>query len=147
MFRHTKKSQAAMEFLMTYGWAILVVMIAIGALSYFGVLNPDKFLPGICILPAGIACTDFKIDGSAQTVTVILRNGLGFDATNVIVSVTGCTDTAATILANDAQAQIVGTSCALTSGTKFSGDINITYTSADSLVIHKVQGSIKGKAE
>jgi len=30
-----KKSQAAMEFLMTYGWAILVVLVAIGALAYF----------------------------------------------------------------------------------------------------------------
>jgi len=26
-----KKAQAAMEFLMTYGWAILVVLVVIGA--------------------------------------------------------------------------------------------------------------------
>lgn len=38
-----RKGQAAMEFLMTYGWAILVVLAAIGALAYFGVLSP----PGI----------------------------------------------------------------------------------------------------
>jgi uncharacterized protein (UPF0333 family) len=38
-----RKGQAAMEFLMTYGWAILVVLAAIGALAYFGVLSPDKF--------------------------------------------------------------------------------------------------------
>ena len=46
MFR--KKGQAAMEFLMTYGWAILVVLVAIGALAYFGVLSPDRFLPERC---------------------------------------------------------------------------------------------------
>lgn len=40
-----KKGQAAMEFLMTYGWAILVVLAAIGALAYFGVLSPDNLLP------------------------------------------------------------------------------------------------------
>lgn len=34
------KGQAAMEFLMTYGWAILVVLACIGALTYFGVLKP-----------------------------------------------------------------------------------------------------------
>ena len=40
-----KKSQAAMEFLMTYGWAILVVLVAIGALAYFGVLKqPQTYL-------------------------------------------------------------------------------------------------------
>lgn len=40
-----KKSQLALEFLMNYGWAILVVIVAIGALAYFGVLNPEKFKP------------------------------------------------------------------------------------------------------
>ena len=38
-----KKSQAALEFLMTYGLAIIVVLIAIGALAYFGILSPCKF--------------------------------------------------------------------------------------------------------
>lgn len=37
------KGQAAMEFLMTYGWAILVVLLAIGALAAFGVFNLDKY--------------------------------------------------------------------------------------------------------
>jgi len=36
-----KKGQAAMEFLMTYGWTVLVVLAAIGVLAYFGVLSPD----------------------------------------------------------------------------------------------------------
>lgn len=36
-----KKGQNAMEFLMTYGWAILVMLIAVGALAYFGVLGGD----------------------------------------------------------------------------------------------------------
>ena len=40
-----KRGQAAMEFLMTYGWAILAAIIVIGVLAYFGVLSPDKFLP------------------------------------------------------------------------------------------------------
>ena len=44
-----------MEFLMTYGWAILVVLAAIGALAYFGVLSPDRFLPEKCTLPSGVA--------------------------------------------------------------------------------------------
>jgi len=38
----SKKSQAALEFLMTYGWAILVVLVAVGALAYFGVLSPCR---------------------------------------------------------------------------------------------------------
>ncbi len=38
----SKKLQAAMEFLMTYGWAIFVVLAVIAAMAYFGVLSPDK---------------------------------------------------------------------------------------------------------
>lgn len=38
-----KRGQAAMEWLETYGWAILVVLAAIGALAYFGVLTPKGF--------------------------------------------------------------------------------------------------------
>ena len=37
-----KKSQAALEFIMTYGWAILVVLVAIGALAYFGILYDNR---------------------------------------------------------------------------------------------------------
>lgn len=40
-----KQAQAAMEFLMTYGWALLIVLIAIGALAFFGVLNHERFVP------------------------------------------------------------------------------------------------------
>src|ERR1051325_8340737 len=37
-----QKGQAAMEFLFTYGWAILAAIVAIGALAYFGVFSPGK---------------------------------------------------------------------------------------------------------
>src|SRR4030042_256568 len=59
-----KKSQAAMEFLMTYGWAILVVLVAISALAYFGVLDSKhmwRYLPKMCQLPAEIHCGDFEM--------------------------------------------------------------------------------------
>jgi len=40
--KNSKSAQAAMEFLMTYGWALLVVLIVIAALAFFGLLNPDN---------------------------------------------------------------------------------------------------------
>ena len=70
-----KRGQAAMEFLMTYGWALLVVLIAIAALAFFGVLNPQRFLPETCTLAPGFGCTDFKV--TALAATVVLQNGLG----------------------------------------------------------------------
>lgn len=38
-----QRGQAAMEFLMTYGWTILAAIIAIAILAYFGVFNPGQY--------------------------------------------------------------------------------------------------------
>lgn len=40
-----KKGQGALEFLMTYGWAFLVIIVMIGALVYLDVLDPTRFTP------------------------------------------------------------------------------------------------------
>jgi len=157
-----KKSQAAMEFLMTYGWAILVVLVAIGALAYFGVLSPDRFLPAKCQLPAGIACTDFKVAEGATpttgTVDVVLRNGIGFDmgsidATNDFrVAVTGCTGdyiavTDTVELKNGEQKTFPITDCTLSAGSKFNGELNVSYVNKNTKLAHKVQGTITGRVE
>ncbi len=76
MFR---KGQAAMEFLMTYGWAILVVLVVIGALAYFGVLSPSTLLPEKCTFPVSVNCVDHSVSPTA--VTVVLLNGAGRDIT------------------------------------------------------------------
>jgi hypothetical protein len=68
-----------MEFLITYGWAILVVLAAIAALAYFGVLSPSRFLPESCTLPStsGLACLDFTFTSSSAN--LFLVNGGGRD--------------------------------------------------------------------
>jgi len=74
-----KKGQAAMEFLMTYGWAILVVLIVIGALAYFGVLSPTQFLPRRCHFTQGLTCTDHVISQANGNLTILVTNGIGND--------------------------------------------------------------------
>lgn len=81
-----KRGQAAMEFLMTYGWSILAVLLTGGALAYYGVINPGKFfLPSMCIFEPGISCPDFMIDSSTKNVYLRLRNGFGKDLTSVSI--------------------------------------------------------------
>lgn len=74
-----KRGQAALEFLMTYGWAILVVMVIIGALAYFGVLNPTMFVPERCSLGSGLSCDTFTVSPAAANIRV--TNSLGRDIT------------------------------------------------------------------
>ena len=94
-----KNGQAAMEFLMTYGWAILVVLIAIGALAYFGVLSPQKFLPQSCTLSPGFACSDFAIynpePATSDDLVLIVRNGIGATAN---LACAGCGLTIPTVI-------------------------------------------------
>ncbi|MDO8508754.1 MAG: hypothetical protein Q7S27_03665 [Nanoarchaeota archaeon] len=56
-----KKGQAAMEFLMTYGWAILAAIIAIGVLAYFGVFSPGKLVGSTGVVNPPFAIDEFNI--------------------------------------------------------------------------------------
>jgi len=73
---HTK-SQAALEFLTTYGWAFLVILIMIGTLAYFGILNPSKILPNRCNFGAEFQCLDYQISSTSGTFKLRLKNNVG----------------------------------------------------------------------
>ena len=139
-----RKAQAAMEFLMTYGWAILVVLIAIGALAYFGVLNPSKFLPESCTIGPGLSCDDFKTvtDG---TTTLIIRNGMGVDMGAVTVTVENACTGSATIADGDPQ-QYTCAGTAGSAGGRYKQDITFAYTTTDGLP-HSKTGSLITKYE
>lgn len=73
-----KCGQAAIEFLITYGWAFLAVLVALGAFSYLGLLSPSAFLPEKCEIIAGFSCTDFQL--TSRLLTLELVNSLGEQA-------------------------------------------------------------------
>ena len=85
----TKRGQAALEFLSTYGFAFLIILVMIGALSYFGILTPQKFLPGRCLISNEFSCPDRQITRTVPGVTLDLQlvNNLG----NTVDFVTGPT--------------------------------------------------------
>jgi|SRR3989344_556018 len=153
-----RKGQAAMEFLMTYGWAILVVLIAIGALAYFGVLNPSRFLPESCTIMPGISCDEFKVIANGGGATLVLRNGMGSQLTGVnltldddgttIACVLSCGADCATLDDGEQDTFIAATGCSASGsnpGTKFKGAITLVYTK--DLVSHSKTGTLTTKSE
>jgi hypothetical protein len=50
------KLQSAMEYLMTYGWAILIIGVVLVALYELNVFTPSNYVSPICTLPAGFTC-------------------------------------------------------------------------------------------
>jgi len=128
-----KRAQAAMEFLMTYGWAILVVLIAIGALAYFGVLKPEKFLPEKCVIStgSGLFCDEFTSSSSADTVTLRMKNILTDSVwvDSVALDSPSCSyATADTQITADSTTDFnMSCSGGLTSGDKIKGTVTVTY--------------------
>jgi hypothetical protein len=75
----SKKAQSALEFLSTYGWALLVIIIMLGAFTYFGVLNPTRFMGSRCVIDVGLSCDEFvltRVSDSQISVDVYMTNSL-----------------------------------------------------------------------
>ena len=103
-----RKSQAALEFLTTYAWVFIIILITIAALDYFGVLNPSRLLPDRCNFGSEITCDKNKLvvnNVLDNTLTMKLTNNFGTavkitDTTTVTTDVTAAGDCTAQI--NDA---------------------------------------------
>ena len=140
-----KKSQAALEFITTYGWSILVVLIAVSGLSYFGILNTDLFLPSTCSLTqTGIICTDFAVED--QRVVLVLQNSLGKTITiNQVTVANGrieCTNNNSVNLNNNARISEIIFCDIGTANKRFIGVINITYITEER-ILHKISGYLR----
>ena len=159
-----KRGQAALEFLMTYGWAILVVLVVIGALSYFGVLNPKMLMPEKCTLPSGFSCEDHLItaDGTGtghDSIVFKIRNGFG--KTMQITNFTTDTDSGTTrceingtrpVTILNSKSKTIGLNCTgplLDNGQKISLSTNVTYYFLESGegFAHVAQGDLFARVE
>lgn len=151
-----KKGQAAMEFLMTYGWAILAAIIAIGVLAYFGVFSPGKYTTGSTVVNPPFYANAWNIQedlgGAGEGIQLELRNNGGedFDISDItIVSGTiTCTDpVGVTSIAAGATAafDLDCGAAGFVAGDSFKGDITISYTKAGSAIVLTSTGTIAEK--
>ena len=150
-----KKGQAAMEFLMTYGWAILVVLAAIGALAYFGILSPDRWLPTKCTMTGGFSCLEHKVNASTNgEIYMRIQNNLGADTkTNWVFTFnsTDCNDyttTVGTAIQNgDTYDFTFNCGTALSENQRVRGKMSIEYVKSQETQAHIATGELTTKAE
>ena len=81
-----RKSQAAFEFLNNYAWAFIAIIVAIGALYYFGVFDFGKYLPQKCLFTSQFKCLDFTLQ--PDVIRVKLVNNIGEDISVTSVQIT-----------------------------------------------------------
>ncbi len=76
-----KRGQVILEYLLTYGWGILVVIIGVSVLTYFGFLSPTSLLPNSCDFGAQLVCDEYKVVKTVNGADISLkfRNDFGRD--------------------------------------------------------------------
>ena len=138
-----------MEFMATYGWAILLVVVVIGTLSYFFFFNPNNAAANECIFFPGIACTDVKISESTG-VTLTLDNGFKKSLPSFDLSISGCNTTSAINGLDVSETEIITLPCnGLAHGDRIKLDVTANYVvvSGGMSLDHKGYGQIVGIVE
>jgi hypothetical protein len=138
-----KKAQITMESLLLYGAAILVVLLAIAALTYFGVFDLGNLLPQKCDLQdTGLfKCDEWQIDYSARAVSIVARNiaarPIHIDAGAATFESTGYVSNCANTAAIDVlpgKSERIDIGCATMdaeAGDRVKGTVTISSTYAD----------------
>ena len=141
-----KKGQAALEFFVTYGWVILILLTTLAALSYIGVFKFSSVLPDHCIIPMGITCMDYKV--TSNNIQVTLKNSLGYDLSAITIAATGCgnSNTLNSLEDGDQSTFIINCNSAL-AGSKYTGQLNVSYTKPDTGLSHTSLGRITTNIE
>lgn len=70
-----RRGQYALEFLMTYGWALLVIAVMVGAIYSFGWLDFRILTPEHCDFFGQVDCRNFAADASTNQVFIEVING------------------------------------------------------------------------
>ena len=74
-----KRGQAAVEFLSTYGWALLAVAVVFSALFFFDVLNMDNRVPESCDLGDGMSCLSVAVNQADEDMYFVDLNIINSD--------------------------------------------------------------------
>ncbi len=148
------KAQSAMEYLMTYGWAILILGIALSVLYSLGLFSPNTFVTSQCIFPADFSC----ISG------ILVANGLFYinleqsTVSNINLTAIGCNNignTANMITYSPQKFLLIGSNISLSiqcynnftkynakPGYIFQGYLVLNYTSLQTGFPHTVIGRL-----
>ncbi|HLD19386.1 MAG TPA: hypothetical protein VJB90_05260 [Candidatus Nanoarchaeia archaeon] len=155
-----RKGQAAMEFLMTYGWAIVAVLLVIGALAYFGIIDPSAVVPDRCTFPSNFGCSDFAVQNPDIVAFTLVNNNLrDIRVTGINISSSsllyGCGQSNGLgfpiTMLPDGEQKFVVNGCNFTASSpkklKFKISINYNYGQTDVAGDKTVNGEILAKRE
>jgi uncharacterized protein (UPF0333 family) len=147
-----KKGQLAVETLLIYGVVILIVMLAIGALIAFGVLDLGGLLPDQCVINDAFTCENYVV--TPTQVQLELRNTLGKNIDSLTVDIEGegnneglwgCNPQTSTTLIPNGEQSLITLTCnvQVPTGKKIQGVMSITFRPVGSQIQRTVNGDIR----
>ena len=150
-----KNAQHSMEFLMTYGWMLVALLIVLALLSYFGLGNKDQFIPDECVFLSGLNCLDVVHveTGNASypsAIDFVLRNEFGFDIVNISLTIIGTCNSTMSIGGELAPTALTSKDqgtfhflCQDISGRYIEETIKFDFVNMETNVLHTKRGSIR----
>jgi hypothetical protein len=148
-----RKGQAAMEFLMTYGWAILAAIIVIGVLAIY--FRPSSIAPSSGVISAPLYANAWSI--TAANISLEIKNNAGETVTLKTSNVTVRDPSGVTCVlyqvngtngyaVGAGQLATVAAACStLHVGDVVNADIVVTYTKGTGTLPLQSTGTISGK--
>ena len=80
-----KRGQSSVEYLMTYGWAFIILLAVLAILYSFGVFNPQQYMGEECLFQPSLQCKSMTLmsNDAPKPATpgefkLTLNNGLGY---------------------------------------------------------------------
>jgi hypothetical protein len=132
-----KKGQSALEYLMTYGWALVVIVIVIAALVFL--IQPSQVGGNTCSTTSGILITNHAVSSTGSGgLTMALSNQTATSLTDVGVGVSGVVGSSPvsdsntiSTLGTVSQQSFVDITPAVASGATYSLQVTFTYNDRD----------------
>ena len=146
-----RKAQAAMEYLMTYGWAIIIIIIVAAALYYLNVFSPPTTNVASGLTGFTVPTGGWNFVGSSGLLTLQLRNAVGSNinittATATISSqaVTNTTGSGITMSPNQLGTVTFPGFTTKTAGTPYQASLTVVYTNRDTGLAFTTTGTLSG---
>ena len=154
------RSQSAMEYLMTYGWAILIIAIALMALYAMGLFSPKTLVSTSCVFPADFSCMNsqllpngnFSINLEQSTSSPINITAIGCNSDTAIYNMLGFNPNITLQIGSNvslpqSSSQVLqcfsnGTVFTGSPGDVFHGYVIINYTDIETGFPHTVTGTV-----
>jgi hypothetical protein len=146
-----KKAQAGLDFLMTYGWALLLVVLVVGALFALGIFDVGSFLGSKASGFSQLSLVGWRLAESGSF-TVMFENHAGTGVNVTAINATLGTDTISYSTAftmstgSKSGTKTVGTfSNPGTSGDSYTVDLVVTYVDTSTGFQYVDSGTLTGR--